>query len=243
MALRWAIRRSDATIAVSQDTRRQLLRDLGLPDASIDTVWNGIPIPSGDRAAVRAELGLRPQDVLVAAIGTLIERKGHAVLIRSLAELSRRSPELPWHLAIAGRGPEHDHLQALASEAGVAARVHLLGFRRDGANLLAATDVFAMPSQWEGLPLALLEAMFAGNAIVASGISGIPEAIPTEEYGLLVPPGDVPALTAALHRLVGDPALRARLGRAAQARAREFFTVGRMAEEYLRRLFPAPARQ
>jgi len=243
VALRWAIRHSDATVAVSHDTRRQLLADLGLPDAAIDTVWNGIPAPAGERTAVRAELGVRPEEVLILAIGTLIERKGHAVLIRSLAEVYRRAPEIGWHLAIAGDGPERDHLATLAAEAGLAGRVRLLGFRPDAAHLLAAADVFAMPSQWEGLPLALLEAMFAGNAVIASGISGIPEAIPSEEFGVLVPPGDVPALTSALHRVLGDAALRSRLGRAAQARAREFFTVGRMTEAYLRRYFSPPDRR
>jgi glycosyltransferase involved in cell wall biosynthesis len=239
-ALRWAIRNSTATVAVSQETRRQLETDLGLPDHAIGTVWNGMPDVPGDRQPVRAELGLAPETVLLVALGTLIERKGHAVLLQSLAELTRRHPGLSWHLAIAGDGPERERLAALAAEGGIAERVHLLGFRSDVANLLAAAEVFVMPSWWEGLPLALLEAMFAGNAIVASDVSGIPEAIPGPEYGILVPPRDAPALTAALADVLRDGTLRARLGQAAQARAREVFSVERMARDY-ERLYGRPA--
>ena len=103
-----------------------------------------------------------------------------------------------------------------------------------------------MPSLSEGLPLALLEAMFAGRAIVASAVGGIPEVITNDREGLLVPPSDPEALAAALRRLLDDPALRIRLGRAAQVRAAEQFTVGAMADAYERLYYgievPAAAR-
>jgi glycosyltransferase involved in cell wall biosynthesis len=233
-ALRWAIRRSHGTVAVSHDTRRQLLADLGLPDGAIQTLWNGMPEPRGDRAVVRAELGLGPDAVLITAVGNLIERKGHADLLTSLGVVLREAPELAWHVAIAGEGPERERLGAIGREHGMADRLHLLGFRTDVGNLLAATDVFAMPSWWEGLPLALLEAMFAGNAVVASNVSGIPEAIPSADIGILVPPRDRGALASALHRVLGDAALRARLGRAARERALSTFTVERMTDDYVR---------
>jgi glycosyltransferase involved in cell wall biosynthesis len=91
-----------------------------------------------------------------------------------------------------------------------------------------------LPSLWEGLPLALLEGMFGGNAIVASDISGIPEALVHGEHGLLVPPGNVEALSEALATVLGDPAYRNRLGEAALARARSEFTIDYMTSAYER---------
>jgi glycosyltransferase involved in cell wall biosynthesis len=231
VALRWAFRRSRTT-AVSQDTRRHLVEALGIPSSLVQPVLNGVPEQVGDRAKLRGELRLGADAVLVCAVGNLIERKGHAFLINALADVTAAAPDAPWHLAIAGEGVERPTLERLARERGVVDRVHLLGHRKDVADVLAASDIFVMPSLWEGLPLAVLEAMFAGTAVVASGISGIPEAIVSEESGLLVPPGAVPPLADALKRLVHDGALRRRLAEAGRARARELFTVGAMTAQY-----------
>src|SRR5205807_4507369 len=106
------------------------------------------------------------------------------------------------HLAIAGRGDLADALSARARELGVAGRLHLLGLRSDVADVLAAADLFVLPSLSEGLPLALLEAMFAGLPIVASRVGEIPTALVDGECGVLVPPGDPAALAAAQARLL-----------------------------------------
>jgi glycosyltransferase involved in cell wall biosynthesis len=193
---------------------------LSLPDGLITTVWNGIPDAPGNRGKLREELHLDEETVLVTAVGNLIERKGHAYLIRALAALEAEGAGLPWHLAIAGEGVERPTLERLIAESGLGKRVTLLGHRGDVADVLAGSDVFVMPSIWEGLPLAVLEAMFARNAVIASEISGIPEALPSESVGLLVPPTDVPALTAALRRVLEDSDLRLRMGAAARVRAR-----------------------
>ena len=230
-ALRWAFRRSVAT-AVSDDTRRHLIRALGVPTERIRTVLNGVPDVVGDRGMLRRELGLTDGTILVSAVGNLIERKGHAFLLRALANVASTDPEADWHLAIAGEGVERPTLEAIARDLRIADRVHLLGHRRDVADVLAASDIFVMPSIWEGLPLAVLEAMFAGAAVVASGISGIPEAIPSDETGLLVPPGDVEPLATALRRLIRDGGLRRAIGEAARARAKTHFSVGTMAGNY-----------
>jgi len=114
----------------------------------------------------------------------------------------------------------------------MASRVHVLTNRSDVPDLQAAAHVFVMPSLWEGLPLAMLEAMVAGRAIVASNVSGIPEAVTTEVEGLLVPPADEEALAHALARVLGDDTLCASLGRAAAERGRREFSVGAMADRY-----------
>jgi glycosyltransferase involved in cell wall biosynthesis len=230
-ALRWAFRFSETT-AVSDDTRRHLVRALGVPDSRIRTVLNGVPELVGHRTKVRHELGLGDEVVLITAVGNLIERKGHAFLIRALALVAARVPDADWHLAIAGEGVERPQLEALARESGTSHRVHLLGHRHDIADVLAASNVFVMPSTWEGLPLAVLEAMFAGTAVIASGISGIPEAIADGVDGLLVPPGEVEPLAAALQSLITDQARREAMGQSAYARACEQFSVGTMTAQY-----------
>jgi len=230
-ALRWAFRGS-ITTAVSEDTRQHLLRALDVPATRIRTVLNGVPEQVGDRSRLRRELSLADDAVLIVAVGNLIERKGHAHLIDALAQVTREAPDARWHLAIAGEGVERPRLEQLIAEHSLGARVNLLGHRRDIADVLAASDIFCMPSIWEGLPLAVLEAMFAGVPVVASGISGIPEAVTSTREGMLVPPGAVQPLADALRLLVLDHSQRHRMGAAARARARAEFGVGTMSAHY-----------
>lgn len=228
MLLRWAFRSSTTTVAVSHDTKRHLMKELSLEDGALRVVQNGVPVRRGDRAVVRAELGLSDQHTLVLAVGSLVPRKGHAVLIEALATLGAG----PWMLAIAGGGAERDRLRALAESKGLAAHVTLLGHREDVPDLLAASDIFVMPSLWEGLPLALLEAMLAGKPVIASRTSGIPEAVSDGVDGLLTTPGSVAELAGVLRTVLDDPRTRERLGAAALARATATFTLDAMADGY-----------
>lgn len=234
VAVRWAFRNSAANVAVSQATKRQLDRDLGLAPGVLRVVHNGIPFRPGAPEPVRREFGLREGEVLILAVGNLDARKGHIFLLEALAQLEAAGTRVPWRLAIAGGrgGPERPRLEAFAAQHGLAERVHILGQREDIPDLQAAADVFAMPSLWEGLPLALLEAMLGGTAIVASETSGIPEAIVPGEHGLLTPPGDSRALAAALARLLNDPVERGRLAAAARARAEREFSIHAMTGSY-----------
>jgi glycosyltransferase involved in cell wall biosynthesis len=243
-SLRLAFRGSLATVAVSADTKRHLDQELGLSPTQLRVIPNGVPVPAGDGAAARAELGLAGDELLLVAVGNLVERKGHAVLLRALAATREAGVAVPWRLAIAGRGVERDALLALADSLGLSECVHLLGHRDDVANWQQAADIFVMPSLWEGLPLAMLEAMFTGSAVVASRVSGIPEAITDGVDGLLTPPGDVPALATALARVLTDASLRKALGCAAQRRAERDFSMERMTDAYetLYRVEPAAVR-
>jgi glycosyltransferase involved in cell wall biosynthesis len=200
----------------------------------VHVVHNGIPLVEGNPRPVREELGVRAGELLILAVGNLDERKGHLILLRALALLGHQGLSQPWRLAIAGGrgGPERPKLEAFAREHGMQDRLHILSHRDDIANLQAAADIFAMPSLWEGLPLALLEAMLAGKAIVASDTAGIPEAIAPESHGLLVAPGNPELLAEALHRLLTEASLRKRLGSAALERGRREFTIGAMADSY-----------
>jgi glycosyltransferase involved in cell wall biosynthesis len=234
VALRWSFRRSQGVVAVSNDTKHQLERDLELRPDAIQVIRNGVPLRSGHADEVRRELGVRPGEVVILSVGNLVARKGHIFLLRALQLLEEQGLSVAWRLAIAGGwgGEARPGLESFAAEHGMADRVHILTYRNDVPDLLAAADVFVMPSLWEGLPLAVLEAMQVGLPILASEISGIPEAIVTEEQGLLVAPGEVSALAEGLGRLLRDPGLRERLGRAARDRAMREFSIDAMTEAY-----------
>jgi glycosyltransferase involved in cell wall biosynthesis len=232
VALRWAFRNSRHVVAVSHDTRRHLESTLGIRNGLVQVIPNGIPERSGERRGLRKSLGLRESDVLMLSVGNLTPRKGHVVLVEALKRLQSEGFEIPWHLAIVGEGPERHRLETMISSARLEKRIHLLGARTDIPDMQAAADVFVLPSLWEGLPLVILEAMFGGNAIVASNISGVPEAIDHGTHGVLVPAGDPVALADGLAGVLRDPAYRRRLADAALERARTCFTIDAMTSAY-----------
>ena len=234
-AMRWSARRSRALVGVSAATASDLVAALDLPADTVRVIHNGIRYAVGERSRVRRELGVGDRELLIVAIGNLYPVKGHAVLLEALAHIEEEgSPSPVWRLAIAGRGGEEARLREAVRRRGWSDRVHLLGFRDDVADVLAAADVFALPSLSEGLPLALAEAMFAGKAIVASRVGGIPEIVTDGQEALLAAPGDTADLARRLASLLGDPSLRRRLGEAARRRAADRLSVERMTDEYER---------
>lgn len=240
-ALRWAAQRSRAVVGVSAATASELARTLGLRPSAVHVIHNGVRHEPGNPGLVRAELGIGPGELLIVAVGNLYRVKGHAVLLRALAQIEGEPVASRWRLAIAGRGAEEGPLRALIESRGWERRVHLLGFREDIADVLAAADVFALPSLSEGLPLALVEAMWDRKAIVASDTGGVSEVVNHGVEGLLAPPGDERALAACVRELLAQPELRAQLGAAARRRAAERLSVERMTDDY-ERLYAASQR-
>ena len=184
--------------------------------------------PRRPRAEVRRELGAGEGDVVLLALGGLIPRKGHDVLLLALVELARRGvrPQL-W---IAGEGAQRELLERRVAE--LEGRARLLGRREDVPDLLGACDVVVMPSRREGLGVAALEAMAAGRPVVASAVGGLAEAVVDGGSGLLVPPGDPSALALALELVVLDAELRAQLGAGGRARVAEGYLAEQMVAAY-----------
>jgi glycosyltransferase involved in cell wall biosynthesis len=212
----------DRYIAVSRDVARQLVERFHWPGRKITVVYNAARLePSTARSidALRGELGAVDGEPIVFTCARLDPQKGHRVLLDAAAEL----PGV--RFALAGSGPEEVTLEAHAERVGVRDRVRFLGHRDDIPELLAACDVFALPSLYEGSSLAVLEAMGAGRAVVSSAIGGTDELIEHGDSGVLVPPGDARALASALRRLLGDDGTRARLGARARQRAQDDFSV------------------
>jgi glycosyltransferase involved in cell wall biosynthesis len=215
----------DRYVAVSRDVADELVRRFRYPAAKVEVVYNAVrldrfedPSPAG----LRERLGLGRELPVVLTCARLDEQKGHDVLLRAAAQL----PEVAF--AFAGEGPERGRLEELAAELGVADRILFLGYRTDIPQLLAACDVFALPSLYEGSSLAVLEAMAARRAVVSSAIGGTDELIEDGESGVLVAPGEVDPLAAALRGLLTDGERRERLGRRARERVEADFTPAAM---------------
>jgi glycosyltransferase involved in cell wall biosynthesis len=228
LALGLSVTLSERTIAVSSQLAGDLRRDLIAPASRISMIPNGVRSSRTELPTLRAELRLRADDRLLVSIGNLYPVKGHEYLLEAIARLNDRHA----HLAIAGRGLLAETLAARARDLGIGDRVHLLGLRSDVSAVLAAADIFVLPSLSEGLPLALLEAMFAGCPIVASDVGEIGRALDDGAAGLLVPPGDAPALAAALNSLLGHPAQARELGERAARRAAVEYDVTQMVRRY-----------
>lgn len=230
---RWLKDRDDLLIAECEASRRFLLQRLGYKPGKVITVRNGVdlagwPASKIDRQKMRLELRLGASDVLVGAVGRLDEQKGFATLIAAMARLKGA----PVKCAVIGDGPERKRLEALIRKNELEKSVWLLGERAEIPSWLSAFDVYCLPSLWEGLPNALLEAMALGLPVVASDVDGVPEAVTDGKDGALVPPSDPAALARALKALAADPAKRAALGAAAKATVSERFTLRRMIGEY-----------
>jgi glycosyltransferase involved in cell wall biosynthesis len=230
VALRSALAASKRTVAVSRTLADSMSRELWIPRAHITMVSNGVQRTPSAPKTVRDELGLPADARLLVAVGNLYPVKGHRYLIDALGLLAPQHPAL--HLAICGRGDLAERLAAQAREQGLARRVHLLGLRSDVSAIVSAADIFVMPSLSEGLPLALLEAMVAGCAIVASGVGEVGAALEQGAAGVLVQPGDPRALAIAIERLLNDPHLARTLGGRAACRAAAEYEVSSMVRRY-----------
>ena len=218
---------SDARVAVSTDLARRA-RDLYGVDRPIDVIALGTPAPRFAPAG-RAELGLDPGAVYVVAVGRLVRRKNLAALLAAVARLDRQDVRL----LVVGDGPEEAGLAARAGELGLAGRVEFRGFVPEETKyqLLAAADIFALPSLHEAFGLVYLEAMHCGLPVIAARPGGQEDYLEDGRTGYLVAPHDVAALHRALERLVADPELRATMGARNRAAAQRF-TVASAAGAY-----------
>jgi glycosyltransferase involved in cell wall biosynthesis len=226
LADRLLARFTDRAIAVSASTSEFLARERHIPRDVIRLIWNGAPLgefaPVGhERAeAVRRELGLPLDALVIGAVGRLSEQKGHRYLLDAAAIVLRRAPEA-WVL-VAGDGDLDQSLRQQARDLGIASRIVFAGHRADVPAILGAIDVLCISSTYEGTPLALFEAMASGKAIVSTAVDGCREVLEEGATGLLVPPRDPAALAAALLKALLDAGLRQNLGHAAQRASRRY---------------------
>jgi glycosyltransferase involved in cell wall biosynthesis len=189
------------------------------------------PPRSEEREQARRAFGIGPNEMAIGAIGALEMRKGHHYLIEAFAQ--KTAANAHWRCFIAGEGSQRATLMGTIGRLGLNGHVNLLGALDDPRLLLAALDMFVMPSLKEGMGVALLEAMACGLPVIGSKTGGIVDLIEHEKTGLLVPPADPQALMRALLRLSADAQLRRRLGAAARERVSTEFSFAGVAARTL----------
>ena len=219
-------RRAGRIVAVSPMDRMRMIELERIPENKVVFIPNGIPDPpQGDGNRTRSELGLAPSDAVVGTVCGLRPEKELKTALRALGMLAPQRPNL--RFVVVGDGSERASLERLADELGVPTL--FLGHRPNDEvpDLVAAMDVLVLSSRFEGMPLALLEWMAAGKAIVASRVGGIPSIVEHEQEALLVPPRDYLGFAEEIARLLDDPFERRRLGDAARLRQQSQFRFQR----------------
>jgi glycosyltransferase involved in cell wall biosynthesis len=232
--------RNDHVFAVSKQVRGSIRYPPGLGLVTVppvETLYHGLDMArlqeKADPEAVRRELGIPEEAPLVGTVGNFTPKKAHRDLIEAVPAIRRSLPEV--RLVLVGHGPLEGDLRARVRDLGLESSVTFAGYRTDATRLADAFDVFVLPSRFEGLSIALLEAMALGRAVVATRVGGSPEVIEDGESGILVQPGDPRALAEAIRSLLRDPSRRARMGEAARRRAGRFdigSAAARMEEVY-----------
>ncbi len=220
-------------VTVSERTRQIALIE-GVKAERIVVIQNGIspvPVESVDRLEVRKEAGMDETDIFLLSVGRLVYQKAHEILIAAMPAVLKEFPHVK--VGICGGGVLRSRLEAQIQSLGLSDSVKLLGKFDSVVRFLASADVFVLPSRWEGLPIALLEAMSAGLPVIATKVEGVDELVVDGEQGVLVPVGDVDSLVQAILQLLRDPYLRARMGFASKQRISACFSIDRMSEKYL----------
>lgn len=221
----WLTKRAKVNISVSasnQETGKQMI-----PGFRSVVVNNGIDgatfDPDVSHKDVRAELGIVKDEVLVLFIARFTSHKQPLTLIRAFNKVPRGV-----RLLMVGDGDEKEAGLELVRRLGMEERVSFQAFRQDVPDVLAAADIFVLPSLWEGLPIGLLEAMAMRKAVIGTRVDGTREVLRDGVNGLMVEPGDVDALAAAISRLAEDKALRGSLGSGAMETVRDRFDAAAM---------------
>ena len=231
----WFVKVSADGVIVVCDLVKQLLAQLGFSQDRIAMIRNGIdptPYTSPGTRQLRRELGLPVEQKLVGMIANVRPSKGYDVFVKACAEVCKRHSGVTF-LAI---GDVNEQVAApiklLHSQLSLGNRFQFLGFRSDVSDILKNLDVFVLASTSEGMPLAILEAMAAGKPVVSTNCGGIPEVVDHEATGLLVPPSDHEALSAAISRLLADSDFSGKIGCHAKDKFYKEFTLDGMIERY-----------
>ncbi len=223
---------SDKIIACAPVVAQSLQTDSHIHPDKIITISNGIDL---QRFSNVQPVDLSPwhpskKTVTLAIIGRLHPAKGQLAVLPMMQAYQNMG--LDFHLLLVGEGALASQISAEIERLNLKKHVSLLGQRADVPQLLAAIDVLLMPSQWEGLPMALLEAMAMGKAVVAYAVGGIADVIQDNQNGFLVAAQDQQALTQKTHRLLVDAGLRHRLGAAAKTTVLENYNAAQVAKQY-----------
>lgn len=219
-------------VAIADEVARTIEQVYGYKNPPI--IPNGIPTEEyapnpAKRVQFRQAHSVEPDAVVIVHVGRFVELKNHALLLQAFAQLRSESPLYLW---LVGDGELRPAMEQRARELGIAERVRFWGVRADVADILNAADLFTLPSQYEGNPMSVMEAMAAGLPVVATAVGGVPELVEDQRTGILVPPEDCSSLTQALQLLLNDETRRRQMGQAALQRARNCFDIRQTVRAY-----------
>lgn len=232
--LRWLNRRATLQarriVAISHAIARFVIDVEGADPRAVATIHYGLGPDDHEgepRDVVRETRGLAPTGMLVGVVGRLIEQKGIDVLLDAWPGVMARHPDA--RLVVVGDGALRGRLSERATRLGLGASVVFAGWMPMAREVMSACDVVVIPSRWEGFGLVALEAMACARPVVASDVDALPEIVEPRETGLLVPPEDAPALSAAINELLDRPEWATALGMAGRQRLVDHFSVEKMA--------------
>jgi glycosyltransferase involved in cell wall biosynthesis len=223
----------DRVVAVSHHTKDELIRYEKIADSKVSVIHNGINprlTRSGSLEAIRQELGLRAGQLVVGTIGRLEPQKGLDLFLDAIPSVARDCPDV--RFLIVGGGSLEQELKAQAARLGITDRVIFTGWRNDAIDVMQLLDCFVSTSNFEGLPMVMLEAMAFAKPLVATGVGGVPEIVETGFNGVTIDGRDPAVLASALTRVIRDDVFRKRLGQNSRARYEERFTAQVMAASY-----------
>ena len=181
---------------------------------------------------MRAEIGIKPDEIAIIQVARLDRVKDHATAVRAIGELAGKYHNV--RLLIVGEGPEQPRIESVVAELGLQRQVRLLGVRRDIPRLLHAADIFLLSSVSEGIPLTLIEAMASELPCVSTRVGGTPEVVADGETGLLAEPSNPQSVAGCLDQLIRESSLRRSMGVAGRARAQRRFDEREMHAAYQR---------
>lgn len=227
---------TDCLIAVSEEVRQYHILQTKVRSEKIIAIENGVDInrfrdqnENGQR--MRTELDIDPGAIVFGTVGRLKPQKDHATFLQAAREILNQNPSA--RFLVIGDGPLRSDLEAQARQLGLFPAITFTGMRTDISTVLPALDVFVLPSRWEGLPNAMLEAMAASRPVVATDVDGVRGVLTSGENGLLVSPRDSSALAKACLQLASDTQMRHRLGRAGYEYVAENHSLSVMVERYV----------
>jgi glycosyltransferase involved in cell wall biosynthesis len=224
----------DGFVAVSDQVKEAILDTIGANGNKVTVICNGVDTQKFSKTIgsknIRGQLGFTNNQYLIIVVATLKEQKGHRYLIDALSSIVQEYPNV--HGIFVGDGSLKEELRLQIDELNLTNHITLLGNRTDIPQLLAASNLFVLPSLWEGLPMALLEAMASRLPVVATEVSGTVQVLKANESGILVKPGDQLQLIEAIKYLLKFPDKARNLGVAARLRVEESFSARKQANDH-----------
>jgi glycosyltransferase involved in cell wall biosynthesis len=224
---------SDKVVAVSETVKKDILTYDGLSEDKVRVIYNGIDTDrflNINGSLIRSKLGISSEAPVVGTVGRLALQKGQKYLIDAVSTLREKFPQIA--LLFVGDGPLRNELENHVKALGIEMNVIFLGIRRDIPQILSAIDIFVLPSLWEGLPSALIEAMASGKPIIASDIPPIREIVNSEKVGILVPPKNSNAIADSIELLLHNKNLAENISNTAKEKAFSIFNIEITAQHY-----------